>query len=404
MSLLQAMHMKDAARWARRAEAAIDVKDLETLMKKRVPPVVREYFRGAADDEVTLRDNEEAFQRARFNPSYGVKVSDVDLSTEILGQKISLPVIGGPVGSKSLLWPEGERESSWAAGEMGTIFTLSTLSGTRLEKVKAASSGPGWYQLYLVGGKSTALRSIQAAKSAGYSALVLTIDTPVAGNRVGHARMKPMDAYTGTLSQKVRFIPQMLKHLSWVKSFYAGGGTMDFPNVVLDDGTTMQYADIANQLKQSGVTWDDISWIRDAWGDPPIVIKGIHSLADAKLAEQHGAQAIVISNHGGRQLDRVWPTLCLLREIAPQLTGSSMDILLDGGVRSGADVAIALASGAKAVLVGRAQAYGLGAAGGPGVKQAFEIIQKELDDTLRQLGCSSVHELGLEHLKPHPFS
>jgi len=179
---------------------------------------------------------------------------------------------------------------------------------------------------------------------------------------------------------------------------------MEFPNIVLDDGSNMHYSDIGSQLKQSAVTWDDIGWIREAWCDGPLVIKGIHNLEDARLAEAHGAQAIVISNHGGRQLDRVWPTLRMLQDIAPELKGSSMNILLDGGVRSGADVAIALATGADAVLVGRAQAYGVGAAGEAGVARMFEILRTELDDTLRQLGCSSARDLGPHHLRPHPFA
>jgi L-lactate dehydrogenase (cytochrome) len=384
-------------------QLAPSIDDLRVVMEKRVPPVVREYFRGGADRQQTLRDNEEAFQRTRFNPRYAVRIDEVDLSTEILNQKISMPVIGAPVGSLRLLWPKGEAVSAKAIGDAGTIFALSTLSGTRLEEAKNASNGPGWYQLYLVGGRSTALRAIERAKEAGYSALVLTIDTPVAGNRVTHARMKPMEAFAGTLLQKARFVPQMMTRLSWVTSFFADGGTMEFPNIVLNDGSNMQYADIASQLKQSAVTWDDIAWIRQAWGDEPLVIKGIHNIEDAKLAEEYGARAIVISNHGGRQLDRVWPTLRMLQEIAPEMKNSSMNILLDGGVRSGADVAIALATGADAVLVGRAQAYGLGAAGEAGVARAFEILRTELEDTLRQLGCSSVRDLGLQHLKSHPF-
>ncbi|MEE8440679.1 MAG: alpha-hydroxy acid oxidase [Spirochaetia bacterium] len=375
------------------------------MMEKRVPPVVREYFRGGADNEQTLRDNEEAFQRVRFNPRYAVKVDSIEMRTEILGQKISMPVIGGPVGSLRLLWPHGEAAAARAIGEAETICVLSTLTGTPLEEVKQASKEPCWYQLYLIGGRSTALRAIERAGNAGYSALVLTIDTPVGGNRVGHQRMKPMEAFSGTLFQKARFGPQMTHHLSWLAGFYSDGGTMEFPNIILDDGRPMPYADIGSQLKQSAVTWADLEWIKEAWGERPIVIKGVHNLEDAKLAEKHGARAIVISNHGGRQLDRVWPTLKMLEAIAPEMKNSSMDILLDGGIRSGGDVVIALAKGAKAVLVGRPQAYGLGAAGEAGVARLFEILRKEIDDTTRLLGCSSIQELDeSKHLLPYPFS
>ncbi len=400
---LKRRHRKSAAHWAREVRDAPAVDDLQTIMERRVPPVVGEYFHGGADGQQTLKDNIEAFQRVRFNPNYAVRVDDIDLSTEMFGEQISLPILGSPIGSLRLLWPAGEAASAQATGEAGTIFTLSTLTGTPLEQVREASPGPGWYQLYLVGGRSTSLRGIERARKAGYSALVLTIDTPVAGNRVGHARMRPMDAFAGTLAQKAKFAPQMMHYLSWVTSFYADGGTMEFPNIVLDDGSHMQYADIGSQLQQSAVTWDDIDWIRDAWGDRPLVIKGVLNLEDAQRAEEHGVQGIVISNHGGRQLDRVWPTLHVLREIAPRMKDSPMKILLDGGIRTGADVAIALASGADAVMAGRAQVYGLGAAGTAGVARAFEILRKELEDTLRQLGCSSLQELGPRHLKPYPF-
>jgi L-lactate dehydrogenase (cytochrome) len=335
-----------------------------------------------------------------------VKV-EPDLRTTVLGQKISMPVIAAPVGSLRLLWPRGEAVAAKAVGEAGTIVALSTLTGTRLEEVKDAAQGPCWYQLYLVGGRNAALRGIERAKEAGYAALVLTIDTPVTGNRVGHARMKPMDAISGNLKQKAKFGPQMMHHLSWLTSFKADGGAMKFANVILDDGSTMPYADIGAQLRQSAVTWEDVKWIKQAWGDRPMIIKGVHNFKDARLAEQHGASAIVISNHGGRQLDRVLPTLHILNEVAPRLQAehSTMEILMDGGVRSGSDVVIAHALGAKAVLVGRAYAYGLGAGGEAGVKRAFDILRKEIDDTMRQLGCAKLDDLDpSKHLRPYPFS
>ena len=399
-------HKRSIQRWARAVADDLTIDDLRKTMERRVPPVIREYFRGGADTEQTLRDNIEAFQRVRLNPSYAVKV-EPDLRTTVLGQKISMPVIAAPVGSLRLLWPRGEAVAAKAVGEAGTIVALSTLTGTRLEEVKNAAQGPCWYQLYLVGGRNAALRGIERAKEAGYAALVLTIDTPVTGNRVGHARMKPMDAISGNLKQKAKFGPQMMHHLSWLTSFKADGGAMTFANVILDDGSTMPYADIGAQLRQSAVTWEDVKWIKQAWGDRPIIIKGVHNVKDARLAEQHGASAIVISNHGGRQLDRVLPTLHILNEVAPRLQAeqSKMEILMDGGVRSGSDVVIARALGAKAVLVGRAYAYGLGAGGEAGVQRAFDILRKEIDDTMRQLGCAKLDDLDpSKHLRPYPFS
>jgi L-lactate dehydrogenase (cytochrome) len=289
-----------------------------------------------------------------------------------------------------------------AVGDAGTICCLSTLTGTALEEVRAASAGPCWFQLYLVGGREVAERAIARAKAAGYDALVLTIDTPVAGMRLRDQRNGSSQLISGSVWQKAKFVPMMMRHLSWLTSFYADGGLMQFPNIELQDGAPMPYADIGRQLQQSAVTWDDIAWIRAAWGGP-LVVKGVHNLEDARQAQNHGAQAIVISNHGGRQLDRALPTLHILRRVAPAMKDCGMDILMDGGVRSGGDVVLALASGAKAVQVGRAYAYGLGAGGEAGVRRAFAILRDDLEHTMRQLGCGSIAEINASHYADYPF-
>jgi L-lactate dehydrogenase (cytochrome) len=253
-----------------------------------------------------------------------------------------------------------------------------------------------------VGGREVAERAIARAKAAGYDALVLTIDTPVAGTRLRDQRNGSSQLISGSMWQKAKFVPMMMRHLSWLTSFYADGGLMQFPNIELQDGAPMPYADIGRQLQQSAVTWDDIAWIRAAWGGP-IVVKGVHNLEDARRAQDHGAQAIVISNHGGRQLDRVLPTLHVLRRVAPAMKDCGMDILMDGGIRSGSDVVVALASGAKAVQVGRAYAYGLGAGGEAGVRRAFAILRDDLEHTMRQLGCGSIAEINASHCADYPF-
>ena len=402
---LQRAHARSAERWARAVDRCVTVDHLRQVMERRVPPIVNEYYRGGADNEVTLRDNVEAFQRERFKPRSGVQLDTVEMRTEILGQTIALPVIAGPIGSPRMLWPCGEAVAAKAVGEAGTICTLSTLTGTDLEEVRAASQGPCWYQLYLVGGKEVAARGIERAKNAGYSALVLTIDTAVPGNRAHHEWLGAPQAINGTPLQKLQFGPQMLRHLSWLMGFYADGGMMQFRNVILNDGQPMPYADIGTQLRASVVTWQHLPWIRQIWGeDKPIIVKGVQCVEDARLAVEHGVDAIVVSNHGGRQLDRVYPTLAMLKDIAPTLRGSGMTLLLDGGIRSGADVVIALAHGADAVLAGRAYIYGLGAGGEAGVCKAFAILKKEIEDTLRLLGCASIHDLRAEeHLLPYPF-
>jgi len=399
---LRARHNKSEMRWAEAVAKCLTIDDLRKVMELRVPPVVTDYFLGAAGDEQTSRDNVAAFHRARFNPYYGVKFDSVEMSTKVLGHEISIPVIAAPVGSLRTLWPHGEAVGARAIGKAGTICMLSTLTGTRLEEVKSATTGPAWFQLYLVGGKEVALKTIKRAKDAGYSALVLTIDTPVAGLRLRDQRNGSNELLNGTFWQKAKFIPQMMRHLSWVMSFYSDGGLMQFPNIELLDGRPMPYADISKQLQQSAVTWDDLTWIKEAWGGP-IIIKGVHNVHDAKLAEKHGAKAIVVSNHGGRQLDRVLPTLHILRDVAPAMEGSGVEVLIDGGVRSGADIVIALAAGAKAVLVGRPYAYGLGAGGEAGVIRTFTILRDGLEHTLRQLGCDSIDHINASHVALYPF-
>lgn len=388
--------------WAKAVADCPAIADLRRLMERRVPPVVTDYFLGGAGEEQTLKDNVEAFQRVRFNPHYGVKCDSVNMRTEVLGHEISLPVIAAPVGSLRTLWPRGEAVAAAAIGKSGTICTLSTLTGTRLEEVKSATQGPCWFQLYLVGGKEVALKSIERAKAAGYHALVLTIDTPVAGLRFRDQRNGSAELLNGKLWPKIRFAPQMIRRLSWLMSFYSDGGLMDFPNIELPGGQPMPYADIGQQLQQSAVTWEDLFWIKEAWGGP-FVIKGIHNVHDARLAAEHGAKAIVVSNHGGRQLDRVLPTLHILKAVAPAMKDLDVEVLMDGGIRSGADVVIALASGAKAVLVGRPYAYGLGAGGEGGVLRAFTILREGIEHTMRQLGCAAIEQLNESHLVAYPF-
>ena len=398
-SLLTPCHRYTERRWAAKLKKCFTISDLKKLFEQRIPPVVGDYFLGGASDERSLRDNEAAFEETRFAPNYGVSYESIDLETEILGTKLSMPIIAAPIGSLRTLWPKGEALAAKAAGEAGTICTLSTLTGTRLEEVIEASPHDCWFQLYLVGGREVAVKAIERAKKAGYSALMLTIDTPVAGLRYRDKRNGSVEAINGGFFQKLKFAPHMAMHSSWLTSHYYDGGLMDFPNIELPGGKTMPYADIGNQLQKAAVTWADLEWIKEAW-DGPLVVKGVHTIHDAQKAADLGVSAIVISNHGGRQLDRVLPTLDMLREIVPQMQDRNVDVLMDGGIRSGGDVAIALATGAKAVLVGRAYAYGLGAAGHAGVAAALEMLRAELEHTMRQLGCGKLSDLNPSHVLP----
>jgi L-lactate dehydrogenase (cytochrome) len=359
------------------------------MAKRRMPRMVFDYIDGAAEREITLKENSRAFDQVLFRPRSAVATTSVDLRTRVLDHTIDLPFMLGPVGSSRMFYPRGEERAASAAGKSGTIYTLSTLSGCRLEDVKAATTAPAWYQLYLVGGHDVARKSIARAKAAGYSALVVTIDTPVAGFRERDSRNGVKELIAMNLST-LPYLGQMIAKPSWLLSFFGDGGMMSFPNIVLADGP-MGYADVGAALEQSMVSWDDFRWIRDAW-QGRIVVKGVHTADDARQAVREGADAIVISNHGARQLDGVSSTLRVLPEVIAAVKGQT-EIMLDGGIRRGGDVVKALCMGASAVLIGRAYAYGLGAAGEAGVARAIEILRTDIVRTLKLLGCASTREL-----------
>jgi isopentenyl diphosphate isomerase/L-lactate dehydrogenase-like FMN-dependent dehydrogenase len=368
----------------------VNIADLRRLAKHRLPRMVFDYIDGGADAEVTLRENSRVFEDVTFRPQCAVALDACALDTNVLGHELALPFLLAPVGSSRMFWPRGEAVAAREAGNARTAYILSTLSGTRLEDVRAASRGPCWYQVYLVGGRDVALRAIGRAKAAGFSALVVTIDTPVAGMRERDLRNGAKELVSRRPLTMLPHIGQMLAKPRWLLDFFGDGGLMNFPNIELAAGP-MAYADVGAALEQSVVCWNDLRWIRDAWNGP-IVIKGVHTGDDARRAVDAGANAVVVSNHGGRQLDTVPPTLRMLPEVVAAVDGQ-IEVLLDGGIRRGSDVVKALCLGARAVLIGRAYAYGLGAAGGEGVARAIDILRTDIVRTLKLLGCASVADL-----------
>lgn len=372
------------------APRIVNINDLRSMAKRRLPRAVFDYMDGGADAEVTLRENCRVFDDLTFRPRQAVAVPDCNLSTTVLGMPVDMPILLAPIGSSRTFYPRGEEVAARQAGEAGTIYILSTLSGCRLEDVKAATGRPAWYQLYLTGGIDAARGGIDRARAAGFSALVITIDTPVAGMRERDVRNGTKELLDRGVSM-FRYVPQFLARPRWLLDFLRDGGLMHFPNVVLPGSGPLPYADVSAALQRTAVTWRDFDWIRTAWNGP-IVVKGILSGEDARRAVDEGAAAVVVSNHGGRQLDGVSPTLRALPEVVAAVNGQT-DVLLDGGVRRGSDVAKALCLGARAVLVGRAYAYGLGAAGGPGVARAIEILRSDLTRTLKLLGCGAATDL-----------
>ena len=374
----------------------LNIGDLRRAARRRLPRVVFDYIDGGAEDESTLRANCRAFEAVTLRPRCAVATPVCDVRTTVLGTLISMPLILAPVGSCRLMFPRGEEAAARAAGEAGVICALSTLSGCRLEDIAAASGGPVWYQLYLVGGRECALGGIERARNAGFSALVVTIDTPVAGFRERDLRNGVKELLGGKLFAMLPFVNQLLVRPRWLAAFFADGGLMKFQNVVIPGKGPMLYADVTAALEQSVVTWDDLKWIREAWNGP-IVIKGIHTAEDARRAVDIGANALVVSNHGGRQLDGVAPTLRVLPEVVAAV-GDRIEILLDGGIRRGSDIVKALCLGARAVMAGRAYAYGLGAAGDAGVARAIDILRSDLIRTLKLLGCPTIAELNRSYV------
>ena len=379
--------------------SVVNVSDLRERARRRLPRMVFDYLDGGAETEGTLRENVRAYSDVLLRPRSAELVPSVDLGTTVLGHEIAVPFLFAPIGSSRMFWPRAEAEASKAAGKAGTVYILSTLSGTKLEEVKAATSGPCWFQLYLCGGRDVALGSIARAKAAGYSTLVVTIDTPVAGMRERDVRNGTRELLSGNPLKMLPHLPQILVRPRWLYDFFADGGLMSFPNVLLPDGP-MQYADVGAALEAAAVSWADLGWIREAWNGP-IVVKGIHTADDARRAVDEGAGAVIVSNHGGRQLDGVAPTLKILPEVVAAV-GDRTEVLFDGGIRRGSDIVKALALGARATLLGRGYAYGLAAGGEAGATRAAEIFRADLIRTMKLLGCASVGELTSDYLSIPP--
>jgi isopentenyl diphosphate isomerase/L-lactate dehydrogenase-like FMN-dependent dehydrogenase len=378
----------------------VAIEDLRPLARRRVPKAVFDYLDGGAEGEVTLRENCRAFQDVSFRPRHAVSFPTCDLGTRVLGFDLSLPFLLAPVGYSRLMHPEGEIAAARAAGRAGTGYILSTISGHRLEDVKAGSSGPVFYQLYLMGGRAAAENVIQRAKTAGFSALVLTIDTPVAGMRERDYRNGIKELISGSLTEKLPFLPQVLARPAWLLDFLRDGGLGPLPNVVIPGQGPMPLVDINAALASAVVTWADLRWIRELWRGP-VVVKGVLTGDDARRAVDEGAAAISVSNHGGRQLDCVFSPLRALPEVVAAVKGQ-VEVLMDGGIRRGTDIVKAMCLGARAVLCGRAYAYGLAAAGEAGVTRAIEILRVDLERTLRLLGCPSVAKLDGSYVNVPP--
>ena len=375
----------------------LNIADLRAAARARLPNVVFDYLDGAAESEWTLRDNIAAFDDVVFRPRSATRFSP-DLSAKVLGVDIALPFLLSPIGYSRVMHPRGERAAASGAARAGTGYILSTVSGHRLEDV-AADNEKCFFQLYLLGGRETSERTIARAKAAGYKGLFVTIDTSAPGMRTKDFR-NGMRALMGRNPlPKIRYVPEIMSHPRWLIDFLLDGGMPVLPNAVGDNGP-IPAVDVTTTLASTAMSWDDLHWIRKAW-DGPMAVKGVQIADDARRAVDEGCSAIVVSNHGGRQLDGVAGSLRVLPSVV-EAVGSQCDVLFDSGIRRGTDIVKALALGARAVLVGRAYAYGMAASGDKGVDRAVDILREDLIRTLKLLGCPSVRALDRSYINLRP--
>jgi isopentenyl diphosphate isomerase/L-lactate dehydrogenase-like FMN-dependent dehydrogenase len=369
---------------------AINIDDLRRLAMRRLPRAVFDFADGGAEDEQTLRANREDFAKLTFRPKILVDVSKRDQATTILGQPVSSPLILAPTGLAGMLWARGEMAAARAAASQNVIFTLSTLGACSIEEVAETSSGPLWFQLYVMRDRDVTRKLVERAQHAGYKALCLTVDLPVLGQRERDLR----NGATIPPKVTVRNAINVLQRPGWLRRVW-WGPNITFKNFVgssaaltSDAGTLWQYV---NSLNDPSVNWDDLAWFRSLW-QGPIAIKGMLTPEDARRAVSEGIDAIIVSNHGGRQLDSLPSAVEALPEIVDAV-GDRAEVILDGGVRRGTDVVKALALGARACMIGRPMLYGLGASGQAGVERAVEILKAEIDRSLALLGRPTLADL-----------
>jgi L-lactate dehydrogenase (cytochrome) len=379
----------------RRLARAANVDDLRRIAKRRLPHGVFDYVDGAAEDEITLRENHDAFSRLTFRPRVLREVGSVDLSTTLLGRPLAYPLVLAPTGFTRIVDPQGELAVSRAAARADLPYTLSTMSTRSIEEVAAVSRGRKWFQVYVWRDRGLVKDMVDRAAEHGYEALVLTVDTTMLGRRerdVRHGFTLPPKIGLETLIDGAR-------HPGWTWAFVrsepiifaniAGRGT-----AVGDGASAVNLAEHVNEQFDPNLSWADVEWLRSMWNGP-IVIKGIQSVDDAVLAADAGVDAIALSNHGGRQLDSAPSPLSLVAPCADAV-GDRVEIICDGGVRRGSDIVKAVALGARACMAGRAYLYGLGAAGEGGVDWVLKLLETDMRRVMALLGVANVSELTRE--------
>ncbi|UVO11564.1 alpha-hydroxy-acid oxidizing protein [Mycobacterium sp. SVM_VP21] len=376
-------------RTARRLETALTVEDLRLLAKRRTPRAAFDYTDGAAEDEISLERARQAFRDIEFHPAILRDVSTVDTSREVLGAPVALPFAIAPTGFTRLMHTAGELAGARAAEAAGIPFALSTLGTASIEDVAAAAPGARrWFQLYMWHDRDRSMALLRRAAEAGYDTLLATVDCPVAGARRRDSRngMSIPPALT------LRTIADAAMHPAWWFDLLTTE-PLSFASLDRWSGTVAQYMDT---MFDPSLTFDDLAWVKSQWPGR-FVVKGIQSLADARAVVDRGADGIVLSNHGGRQLDRAPVPFQLLPEVAREV-GADTEILLDTGIMSGADIVAAIALGARCTLIGRAYLYGLMAGGQAGVDRVIDILAEQIRRTMRLLGVGELAELTPQHV------
>jgi L-lactate dehydrogenase (cytochrome) len=373
-----------------RLARAASIRDLRVLARRRAPRAVFDYTDGAAGDEISLRRSRASYARVEFLPQALRDVSSVDTSTTILGQRSAAPLVFAPTGFTRMMHTEGEPAVARVAAGVGIPYALSTMGTTSVEQLAAAvPEGRLWFQLYLWRDRQASRNLIERAREAAYEALVLTVDTPVAGRRLRDDR----NGLTIPPTLSARTFVDGALHPAWWFDLLTTE-TLEFASLNRFEGTV---AELVAKMFDPSATLDDLSWLRSAWPGP-LVVKGILTIADALAVVDAGADAVVVSNHGGRQLDRAPTPLEVLPGIVDAV-GDRAEVYVDGGILSGSDIVAALAFGARAALVGRAYLYGLMAGGERGVQRTVDILQAEVASTLALLGTSRVGDLCRDHVR-----
>ena len=375
------------------------IDDLKQLAQKRVPKMFYDYADSGSWSEQTYQRNESDFQRIKFRQRVAVDMSNRTTRTKMIGHDVAMPTALAPVGLTGMQHADGEILAAQAAAEFGVPYTLSTMSVCSIEQVAEKSPAPFWFQLYVMRDHDFAKRLVERAKAAGCSALMLTLDLQILGQR--HKDLK--NGLSTPPKLTLKNIANMATKPRWCLGML-GTKNHQFGNIHGHVDGVSNLSSLSSWVSEQfdlQLDWDDVARIKDWWGGK-LIIKGILDAEDAKMAAQSGADALIVSNHGGRQLDGADSSIAILPEIV-EAVGSDIEIWMDGGIRSGQDMLKAVALGAKGTLLGRAYVYGLGANGKQGVRQALDIIHKELDMTMALCGHRDIHNVTRAILRDSPF-